>query len=99
MERKKLDELSQEELEELAIDVAQFSEDAYAYLAGTPDFEICPTSDEEGNFLEEEHYDSVKRQMAKLGLKVLYRIDKPNGETILLDLKGLKVMQLSEEIH
>lgn len=99
MTKKQLDELDQEQFEKLVEQLEQFEEESYMYLAGSSDFEIVPTSDGEGNFLTREQFASVRKQLRVMGMSPLYKIDKVNGETMLVEPGSMRTLVFSEETH
>jgi hypothetical protein len=89
-------ELSPEDFEKLIVDLEDFDTKGLVYLAKTDNFEIIPTTDEEGKVISRESLNYLKREVEKLGYSIIYRIDKVNGEVVLIDSHTLKTMVLIE---
>lgn len=88
--------LSQEEFEELMVELAEFDDKSFIALARTDHYEIIPTVTEEGKVLTQDELDLLLAECAKLGLTILYRIDKEDGETLLVNSKSGRTMVLKE---
>lgn len=100
MSKKKLDiSLSQEEFDRLMVELAEFDENSFVALAGTDQYEIIPTITEEGKVLNSEELKMLQRECTRLGLTILYRIDKKDGETLLVNSKSGKTMVLKEGVQ
>jgi len=89
-------ELSQEEFSKFLEELEEFDTKSLIYLAGTDRFEIIPTIDDDGQVLSKDSLNSIKREVDKLGLTIMYRIDKDNGETIVLCAATLRCMVFVE---
>jgi len=88
--------ISQEELDELMEDLAAFDEKSFVGLAGTDQYEIIPTVTEEGKVLTKDQLKILTKECKKLGLTIIYRIDKEDGETILYVPSNGRTMVLKE---
>lgn len=97
------EELSQEEVEQLMVDLEQFQNDFLEKLAKTNKFEIVPTHDEHGNILTEEQLSLIKRELNRLGLITIYTFDLNNRFTVLLcpDKDKMRIGMISNgaEVH
>ena len=91
-------ELSQEEFESVLEEIEEFDNSAFCFLAGSADYEIIPTTLENGKVLDKKEIAMLKREVERLGSAILYRIDHPNGETLLIkvEAKTLKIMLIKE---
>jgi hypothetical protein len=88
-------ELSMEELEELLEELEEFDNMSFSLLAQSGNYEIIPTATEDGELLTKEELSLLESECRRQGFSVLYRIDKEDGETLLVGPKG-KVMLLKE---
>ena len=91
-------ELTEEQYEQLAEDIEEFQDEFLKLLAGTHKYEIIPSTDESGRPLDKKHYELLKAECRRLGLKILYRIDLGN-QTVLVNAKTLKIGIINDEIH
>ena len=100
MSKRKLDiSLSQEDFERLMVELAEFDENSFVALAGSDQYEIIPTVTEEGKVLNKDQLKMLKLECDRLGLTVLYRIDKEDGETLLVNSWSGKIMVLKEGVQ
>jgi hypothetical protein len=91
--------LSQEEFEKLMVELSEFDEQSFVALAGTDQYEIVPTVTEDGKVLNSQELSVIKLECEKLGLTLLYRIDKKDGETILVNSESGKTMVLKDGLQ
>lgn len=92
-------ELSQEELEETIEKIEEFDDYSFTALAGTDKYEIIPTMLEDGTIVGRKEMNVLKREIERLGYSILYRVDNPNGETLLINPKSNRVMVLKEGLQ
>ena len=86
-------ELSPEDFAKVLEDLEDFENKSLMYLAQSDRYEIIPTADEEtGKVLSREDLETLKHAVENIGSKILYRIDKPTGETLIVDLDSLKTI-------
>ena len=81
-------------------DYKNFHDSFLSYLAGTANYEVIPTEIDVGEYLQEEHYTSVKKECQKLGAKILYTY-KVGKLTVILNPNSLRtvIVQEDEEAH
>ena len=77
-------ELSLEEYEELMEELEEFDEKAFMLLAGSHRYEIIPNITEDGKVLTSKELKMLTDECKKRGFAILYRIDKEDGETLLI---------------
>lgn len=94
-----LEELTQEEYEKLLEDIENFNNSYVSHLAGTANYEIVPTEDENGHFLKDEHYKIIKKECAKIGAVLLYTY-AIGKNTIVINPRNMRSLVISEgEAH
>ena len=93
-------DLSPEQYEKLYEELQNFHDSFLSYLAGTANYEVIPTEIDVGEYLQEEHYTSVKKECQKLGAKILYTY-KVRKLTVILNPNSLRtvIVQEDEEAH
>lgn len=89
-------ELTREELNDLLEELSEFDHNSFILLAGTDQYEIVPTSLDTGEYLDKEELDLLREECERLGLTILFRIDKTDGETLLVNSITGKTMVLRE---
>ncbi len=94
-------ELSEEEYAKLMEDLDGFEEKFLEALAGTPKFEVVPTSTENGSVLKDEHYNLIKRECARHGLKIIYSIEvSPRQQTLWCpETMKIGIIDSSNQVH
>lgn len=98
-----LKELSEEQYNKLMEDLDLFDNMFFEHLAGTPKFEVCPTSDQEsGLYMTDRDYSMLKSECSKYGLNVLYSIDIGRDVNVIinpLNIKKIGIIKIGGEIH
>ena len=92
-------DLSEEEYDKLISDLEDFEEKFYRKLADSENYEILPTTAEDGRPLTKEQLSLLTKECHRLGLKYLYKVDLPNGTIILINPKTLKIGHISDGVH
>lgn len=96
---KKKEELTEEQYEKLHKDLEEFQHSFLVYLAQSENFDVVPTQTDTGQYLKREHYELVKQESRRLGLKVLYSYDIGRS-TLVVNPTNMKVGVLSNgEVH
>lgn len=91
-------ELSQEEFDKLIMDLNEFDNKFFEYLAESPKYEIVPITSEEGLILTKEQIALVQRECNRLGLNVLYRIEEHNA-IVMINPHTMKIGYITEGVH
>lgn len=89
-------ELTPEQFDKLREELHNFQHSFLSHLAGTAKYEIIPTEIDVGEFLDDEHYNSVKKECLKAGVKVLYTYNL-GKMTIILNPSNLRTVVVQEE--
>jgi len=94
-------ELTDEEYAKLMEDLDGFEEKFLEALAGTPKFEVVPTSTDNGAVLSEKHYALIKQECRRHGLKIIYSIDISPKQTTLWCPETMKIgiIDSSNQVH
>ena len=92
-------EFTQEEFDEMMSNLSDFEDSCLEAIATSSKYEIIPTSDESGNILGKKELSIIKNQCLKMGYKILYKIEKSSGETMILNLDTNKCLVLTEGCH
>jgi hypothetical protein len=95
----KAEELSQEQYEEVMQSLEQFNNSFIQELIGTDKYEIVPTVTDSGKPLTKEQYTLIKNECSRLGVAVVYKIDMPNGTTLLWNNRTKKIGCIDEGMH
>jgi len=93
-------QLSPTEYEQLGRDLDTFQDSFLSFLAGTSQFEVVPTTDEEGNQIPEKNLELIRRECTRLGFRVLYSVDY--GKNVLFinpDTMKIGIMTHTVEVH
>lgn len=93
-------QLTAEQYEDLSEQLDDFHESFLSFLAGTAKFELIPTTDESGQPIPEKNLELIRRECARLGLKVLYTVDCGKHTLVINpDTMKIAVVQESLETH
>jgi len=92
-------ELTEEEYEKLVNDLDKFEETFLSKLAESDKFEIVSTYNPEGKFYSKEQLTLIKKELLRLGVKILYRIDLNSSVYILFNPQTMKIGYVTEGIH
>lgn len=95
----KPEQLSDEQFEQLIVEVEEFHEKFFIALAGTDKYEIVPTLSDQGQPLTKEQYTFVINECSRLGLTIIYKMELPNGLTVYTNVKNNKVGYIHEGMH
>lgn len=91
--------LSPEQYEKLMEELENFNNSFLSYLAGTANYEVCPTTGPDGRPLTKEHYQLIKKECAKTGAKILYSYEIGNT-TVVVNTGNMKTLVIKEgEAH
>lgn len=96
---RKPEELSQDQFEKLIKDVEEFNDKFLFALAGTDRIEVIPTISEDGRPLTKEQYTLVKNECSRLGLKIIYQIQNPDGTTTFINSENAKIGIMDNGVH
>lgn len=96
---RKPDELTQEQFDQLMLDLEEFNETFFQTLAGSENYEVVPTVTDMGKPLTKEQYTYVKSECSRLGLAVIYKVDKSDGTSMYINLQEKKIGFIDEGIH
>ncbi len=92
-------DLTPEQYDKLMKDMENFNHSFLSYLADTAQYEVIPTDIDFDQYLEEEHYKSVKEECKKIGAKILYTYEIGKS-TIVLNPNNCKTVIIVEgEVH
>lgn len=74
-------------------DYEYFASSCFSYLASTSNYEIISSMTEDGKFLEPEHYNHIKNELAKTKTIILYTYKIGNKDLVInpLSLKYLVI--------
>jgi len=75
--------LDQEQYAKLLNGLQEFEEKFYTILAESDRFEIIPIPDHKGRILPDETYSQIKHELARQGIKLLYRISFGNYAVVV----------------
>lgn len=92
-------EMSEEDYDKLLTDLENFENKFYSTLAESDNYEIVPTSTDEGNYLSREQLTLLTRECHRLGLKYLYKVDISSTVTIFINPQTMKIGYISEGLH
>lgn len=92
----KKSEMTPQQYDKLREELQNFHDSFLSYLAGTANYEVIPTEIDVGEFLEQEHYESVKKECNKIGAKVLYSYTL-GKLTVVLNPSNLKTVVVQED--
>lgn len=96
-DKKRTEDLSQEEFDNLLKDLEKFENKFFVALSGTDRFEIVPTSDGEQS-LNKEQYNLIKSECLKLGLKIIYKIEA-SDKIIYVNAENGKIGYTHDGVH
>jgi hypothetical protein len=93
-------DMTPEQYKKLMEDIENFNTSFLSHLAGTSNYELVPTENEFGEYLEDGHYKLIKKECAKTGAKILYTYSISPNISIVIEPKSLKSIILQEgELH
>jgi hypothetical protein len=80
-------------------DYEYFAESCFSYLASTSNYEIVTSTTEDGEYLEQAHYNYIKNELAKTETVILYTYKVGNLDLVINPL-NLKYLVLEDgEYH
>ena len=92
-------ELTQEQFDQLMIDLQEFEAKVYIAVAGTDKYEVIPTTDPSGRPIPKEQLDLLLRECKRLGYKPIYRIEINPETFVLFDPQTKKIGYIKEGMH
>lgn len=92
-------ELTEQEYDKLLIDLEDFEEKFYRVLVEADNYEIVPTTTEEGRIISKEQLTLLTKECHRLGFRYLYKVDLNSGVILLINPKTMKIGYISDGVH